>query len=124
MDGRMANSRQPLQTTQQHQEIGTSKSEKLLFSKAPGGYPKEVWHFTIAGSADKDTIKWTLNDKNWQITINQNCFPEINYYYAGWLSGADPEVLQLSNVGSAINQSMNAIDPASIKVNEDKSGWM
>jgi hypothetical protein len=41
-----------------------------------------VWHFAIAGSVDKDTllksIKWTLNNEEWQITINQNYFPEIN----------------------------------------------
>jgi hypothetical protein len=91
-----------------------------------GGYLKEVWRFAIAGSVDKDTllnnIKWTLNDKNWRITINQNYFSEINYYYAGWLSRADPEVLQLANVGSAINQLMKVINPACIKVEEDESG--
>jgi hypothetical protein len=104
----------------------TAKNYFQQGSESVGGYLKEVWRFAIAGSADKDAllknIKWTLNDENWRITINQNYFSEIKYYYAGWLSGADPEVLQLSNVGSAINQLMKAINPASIKVEEDESG--
>jgi hypothetical protein len=95
-------------------------------SENVGGYLKEVWRFAIAGSADKDTllksIKWTLNDEEWRITINQNYFPEINYYYAGWLSGADPEVLQLLDIGGAINQVMKAINPANIKIEEDETG--
>jgi hypothetical protein len=36
--------------------------------------------------------------------------------------GADPEVLQLLDVGSAINQAMKAIDPANIKIEEDETG--
>jgi hypothetical protein len=95
-------------------------------SENVGGYLKEVWQFAIAGSADKDgllkNIKWTLNEEDWRITINENYFTKINFYYAGWLSGADPEVLQLSNVGSAINQSMKAINPVTIKVEVDESG--
>jgi hypothetical protein len=95
-------------------------------SENVGGYLKEVWRFAIAGSADKDgllkNIKWTLNKEDWRITINKNCFSEINFYNAGWLSGADPEVLQLSDMGSAINQLMKAINPESIKVEEDELG--
>jgi hypothetical protein len=55
-----------------------------------------------------------LNEEDWRITINKNYFSEINYYYAGWLSRADTKVLQLSDVGSAINQLMKAISPPSL----------
>jgi hypothetical protein len=47
---------------------------------------------------------------------------EINFYFAGWLSGANPEVLQLMDVGNAINKSMEKINPVAIKIKEDKQG--
>jgi hypothetical protein len=49
-----------------------------------------------------------------------NYFDEINF--AGWLSGADPEVLQLTNVGNAINNRIALLKPAKIKIEEDEQG--
>jgi hypothetical protein len=54
--------------------------------------------------------------------ININYFNEINFYSAGWLSGADPEVLQFTDVGNAINNSMVLLKPAKIKIKEDEQG--
>jgi hypothetical protein len=51
-----------------------------------------------------------------------NYFDEINFYFARWLSGADPEVLQLTDVGNAINNSMVLLKPAKIKIEEDEQG--
>jgi hypothetical protein len=69
-----------------------------------GRSTKEVWHFAI-GNLLK-LAKATINEAQWCITINLNYFDEINFYFAGWLSGANPEVLQLTDVGNAINKSM------------------
>jgi hypothetical protein len=90
---------------------------KTIFNKVP-----KTWEATLRSLVICNRRKWTLNEEDWRITINENYFSKINFYYAGWLSGADPEVLQLSDVGSAINQSMKAIKPESIKVEEDESG--
>jgi hypothetical protein len=56
------------------------------------------------------------------ITINTNYFSEINYYFTGWLSGADTEALQLTDVGTAITKGMEKIKPESIKLEEDELG--
>jgi hypothetical protein len=73
-----------------------------------GGSIKEVWCFAITGRSDTGNqlklVKATINTAQWCITINTNYFNKINYYFAGWLSGADPEVLQLTDVGNAINK--------------------
>jgi hypothetical protein len=91
-----------------------------------GGSIKEVWHFAIAGSSDTGNLlklaKATINRAQWRFTINFNYFNEINFYFAGWLSGADPEVLQITDVGNAINKSMIKIKPTIIKIKEDKQG--
>jgi hypothetical protein len=91
-----------------------------------GGNTKEVWRFAIAGSSDTSNLlklaKSTINKAQWRITININYFDEINFYFAGWLSGADPEVLQLTDVGNAINKSMEKMNPGAIKIEEDEQG--
>jgi hypothetical protein len=66
--------------------------------------------------------KSTINDARWRTQLNLNYFPEINHYYAGWLSGADPEVFQLSDVGGAIMNSLMKISPNNIQLEEDESG--
>jgi hypothetical protein len=58
----------------------------------------------------------TINKAQWRIMINMNYFNEINFYFAGWLSGADPEVLQLTDVANMINNSMVLLKPAKIKI--------
>jgi hypothetical protein len=37
-----------------------------------------------------ETHQVTINKANWHVTININYFDEINFYFARWLSGADP----------------------------------
>jgi hypothetical protein len=53
-----------------------------------------MWRFAIAGSSDISNLlkltKATINEAQWHITININYFDEINFYFAGWLSGANP----------------------------------
>jgi hypothetical protein len=87
---------------------------------------KEVWRFAISGSANTSNLlklaKATINKAQWRITINMNYFDEINFYFAGWLSGADPEVLQLTDVGNAINNNMALLNPAKIKIKQDELG--
>jgi hypothetical protein len=84
-----------------------------------GRTTKEVWRFAIAGSSDISNLlklaKATINEAQWRITININYFDEINFYFAGWLSGADPKVLQLTDVG---NQPKHGKDQPSI--NQDR----
>jgi hypothetical protein len=95
-------------------------------SEKVGGRNKEVWRFAVAGSSDTTNLlklaKATINEANWRITINSNYFDEINFYFAGWLSGADPEVFQLTDVGNAINRSMQILNPSIIKIEEDEHG--
>jgi hypothetical protein len=87
---------------------------------------KEDWRFAVAGSSDTVNLlkltKATINEAKWSVMININYFNEINFYFAGWLSGADPEVLQLTDVGNAINKSMQEIKPSGIKIKEDEQG--
>jgi hypothetical protein len=87
---------------------------------------KEVWRFAISGSTDTGNLlklaKATINKAQWRITINVNYFDEINFYFAGWLSGADPEVLQLTDVGNAINNNMALLNLAKIKIEQDEQG--
>jgi hypothetical protein len=64
----------------------------------------------------------TINRCQWHITININYFAKINYYFAGWLLGADTEVLQLTDVGNAIRKGMEKRKPEGIKVEEDELG--
>jgi hypothetical protein len=66
--------------------------------------------------------KATINEAQSHITINFSFFDKINLYLAGWLSGANPEVLQLTDVGNAINKSVEKIKPTTIKIIEDKQG--
>jgi hypothetical protein len=91
-----------------------------------GDNNKEVWRFAISGSTNTSNLlklaKATINEAQWRITINVNYFDEINFYFAGWLSGADPEVLQLTDVGNAINSNMTLLNPAKIKVEQDEQG--
>jgi hypothetical protein len=79
-------------------------------TKTVGGSIKEIWHFAIAGTTNKGNLieltKATINSTQWQTMLNTNYFPGINHYYAGWLSGADPKVLQHSDVGSSTLQSL------------------
>jgi hypothetical protein len=95
-------------------------------SEKVGRSKKEVWRFTIAGSSDTANLlklaKATINKANWRVTINIYYFDEINFYFARWLSGADPKVLQLTDVGNAINKSMQEIKPSGIKIEEDEQG--
>jgi hypothetical protein len=51
-----------------------------------------------------------------------NYFDEINYCFAGWLSDMDPKVLQLTDVGNTINNSMGLLKPTNIKIKEDEQG--
>jgi hypothetical protein len=87
---------------------------------------KEVWCFAVSGSSNTINLlklsKATINETKWCVTININYFDEINFYFAGCLSGADPEVLQLTDVGNAINKSMQEIKPSGIKITEDEQG--
>jgi hypothetical protein len=68
-----------------------------------GSSTKEIWRFAISGTSDKGNMvklaKATINGAQWRMQLKLNYFPEINHNYAGWLSGADLEVFQLSNVG-------------------------
>jgi hypothetical protein len=112
---------------------GIEKVEKKMFDnyfqqgiETVGNTTKEIWQFVISGTADKGNMiklaKATINGAQWRTQLNLNYFPEINYYYAGWLSGADPEVFQLSNVGGAIMHSLRKIKPNEIPLEEDESG--
>jgi hypothetical protein len=89
-------------------------------SEKVGRRNKEAWRFAVAGSSDTTNLlkltKATINEANWRIMININYFDKINFYFARWLSGADPEVLQLIDVGNAINWSMQTLNPSSIKI--------
>jgi hypothetical protein len=67
--------------------------------------------------------KATINGCQWHITININYFAEINYYFAGWLSGADIEVLQLTDMGNAIRKGMEKIKPEGIKMSFSPTFW-
>jgi hypothetical protein len=95
-------------------------------SEKVGGNIKEIWRFALAGSSNMANLlkltKATINRCQWCITININYFAKINYYFAGWLSGADTEVLQLTDTGNAIRKGMEKIKPESIKVEEDEVG--
>jgi hypothetical protein len=66
--------------------------------------------------------KVTINGAQRRTQLNHNYFLEINHYYAGWLSGADLEVFQLSHVGGAIMNSLMKIKPNDIQLEEDESG--
>jgi hypothetical protein len=109
---------------------GIEKIEKKMFDnyfkqgvETVGSNTKEIWRFAISGTADKGNMvklaKATINDAWWR---SVNYFPEINHYYAGWLSGADPEVFQLSDVGGAIMNSLMKIRSDDIPLEEDESG--
>jgi hypothetical protein len=91
-----------------------------------GANTKEVWCFAISGSSNIRNLlkltKATINKAQWRIAINMNYFDKINYYFAGWISGADPEVLQLTDVGNATNNSMSLLKPEKIKIKEDEQG--
>jgi hypothetical protein len=112
---------------------GIEKVEKKMFDnyfqqgvETVGNTTKEIWRFAISGTADKGNMiklaKATINGAQWRTQLNLNYFPEINYHYAGWLSGADPEVFQLSDVGGAIMHSLGRIKPNNIQLEEDESG--
>jgi hypothetical protein len=87
-------------------------------TESVGDITKEIWRFAIAGTADKGNLiklaKMTINSKQWQTMLNLNYFPEINYYYAGWISGADLE-------GGSILHNLEKIGPKGIKLEEDKA---
>jgi hypothetical protein len=87
---------------------------------------KEVRRFAISGSANTRNLlklaKVTINKAQWRITINMNYFDEINFYFVGWLSGADPEVLQLTDVDNAINNNMALLNLAKIMIEQDELG--
>jgi hypothetical protein len=95
-------------------------------TKKVGENNKEVWRFAISGSTNTGNLlklaKATINRAQWRITINVNYFDEINVFFAGWLSGADPEVLQLTDVGNAINRNIVLLNPEKIKLEEDEQG--
>jgi hypothetical protein len=115
MDGNMAKQDNPQVFLSEIQEI-EQEMQTNYFQQGMGkvgANTKEVWRFAISGSSDTRNLlklaKATINKAQWHITINMNQFDEINYYFAGWLSGADPEVLQLTDVGNAINNSMSLL---------------
>jgi hypothetical protein len=129
MDGNMDKARRPSHLLSKIQEIKQEMQTNYFQqgTKKVGGNTKEVWCFAIAGSSGTGNLlklaKATINEAQWHITINMNYFGEINFYFAGWLSGADPKVLQLTqDVGNAINNSMVLLKPAKIKVKEDEQG--
>jgi hypothetical protein len=112
---------------------GIEKIESKMFDnyfqqgvETVGSNTKEIWHFAILGTTDKGNMiklaKATINDAQWRTQLNLNYFPEINNYYAGWLSGADLEVFQLSDVGGAIMKSLMKVSPNNIQLEEDESG--
>jgi hypothetical protein len=112
---------------------GIEKIERKMFDnyfqqgvETVGGSTKEIWRFAISGTANKGNMvklaKVTINGAQWWTQLNLNFFPEINHYYAVWLSGADLEVFQLSDVGGAIIHSLGKIKPTDIQLEEDESG--